>query len=101
MHRSSKLVLWFVFCLALLGCMLAAFGTRAEVCLNKVDGDIAKKPGYRWQWRTVDGRKCWFYANTLLPKEDLVWSYTEQEFNSDIERVIERKFYFPENKDAD
>jgi hypothetical protein len=68
---------------------------RAEVCASKVDGNVERKAGYRWQWRNVDGKQCWYYSNSILPREDLVWSFTEDEFNSDIDRVLERKFYKP------
>jgi hypothetical protein len=39
------------------------------------------EPPLEWHWRNVDGRKCWFQAEELLPREDLVWSYDEREFN--------------------
>jgi hypothetical protein len=70
----------------------------AELCLAKIDNAIERKSNYRWQWATVDGRKCWYYSNTPTPKEDLIWSYTSHEFDSDIDRVLERKHYgFDEN----
>jgi hypothetical protein len=31
----------------------------------------------------VDGKKCYFRANKLLPKEDLVWSYDAKQFDLD------------------
>jgi hypothetical protein len=70
---------------------------RAELCLPAIDNTIEKRSGFRWQWRMVEGdpRKCWFYSNTLLPKEDLIWSYRSREFDADV-RVIERRYYFPE-----
>lgn len=66
---------------------------RAETCKAKIDNTVDRLSGYRWQWRTVDGRQCWYYSNRLLPREDLVWSFSEDEFNSDIDRVIKRQFY--------
>lgn len=92
-----KIALWLLICTVLAGVlvMLLVNKAGAELCLAHVDAVIAKKAGFRWQWRIVDGRKCWFYANTLLPKEDLIWSYRSEDFDSDV-RVIERKFYFPE-----
>lgn len=66
---------------------------QAEFCRTQIDSSVPKKGGYRWQWRTVDNKQCWFYSNRLLPKEDLIWAFSEEEFNRDIDRVIERKFY--------
>ena len=34
-----------------------------------------------WHWRLVDGKRCWFRADALLPREDLIWSYDEDELN--------------------
>ena|SRR6516165_10713193 len=34
-----------------------------------------------WHWRIIDGRKCWFRADKLLPKEDLIWSYEPRELD--------------------
>ena len=34
-----------------------------------------------WQWRIIDGRKCWFRADKLVPKEDLIWSYEPRELD--------------------
>ena len=34
-----------------------------------------------WHWRIIDGRKCWFRADKLLPKEDLIWSYEPGELD--------------------
>jgi len=73
----------------------------AEIChRNPSSDEVERKGGYRWQWRTVDGRKCWYYSNMVLPREELVWSYTEKEFNSDVDRVIERRFYTKEELEA-
>jgi hypothetical protein len=32
--------------------------------------------GERWMWREIDGRKCWFAGDRLLPKADLRWDRT-------------------------
>jgi len=34
-----------------------------------------------WQWRIIDGRKCWFRADKALPKENLIWSYEPHELD--------------------
>lgn len=75
--------------------ILSVMPTRAETCYRKIDNNVQKLAGYKWQHRTVDSKQCWFYSNRLLPATDLVWSFTEEEFNSDIDRVLERKFYKP------
>jgi hypothetical protein len=68
---------------------------KAETCYRKIDNSIERLAGFRWSWRTVDGKQCWYYARNILPREDLVWSFTEEEFNADIDRVLERKLYKP------
>jgi len=100
MHPTHKLVFWFTLALALTGILLAAMGARAETCKRKIDHTIERLSGYRWSWRTVDGKQCWYYSRHILPREDLVWSFTEDEFNADIDRVIERKFH-PFTKEED
>ena len=93
----TQLVAWMAVVAALAFIVLVMLLERlpAETCLRKIDNNIERLAGHRWQWRTVDGKQCWFYSNRLLPREDLVWSFTEEEFNSDIDRVLERKFYKP------
>lgn len=81
--------------LATLGILLAIVSARAEVCAAKINSNIERKAGWRWQYRTVDGKRCWYFSNNVLPREDLVWSYDSKEFDSDIDRVIERRFYKP------
>jgi hypothetical protein len=51
----------------------------AEFCSASPEPAAFEPP--EWHWRTVDGRKCWFRANKLLPKEDLVWSYEPGELD--------------------
>jgi hypothetical protein len=76
--------------------LAAPVSASAEICRRKIDNNVERLAGYKWQWRKVDGQQCWFYSNRLLPVTDLIWSFTEEEFNSDIDRVIERKFYLPD-----
>jgi hypothetical protein len=100
MTQQQRLWLaWAVLGTALVLSITAAFQARAEVCHTKrqiSDATLERRPGYRWQWRNVDARPCWYYSNRVLPDEELVWSFTEREFNSDVDRVIQRKFYTPE-----
>jgi hypothetical protein len=91
---------WTLVCVLVLILIVILFTSNrasAELCLNRIDNSIEKRSGFRWQYRDVDGRRCWFYSNSLLPKEDLIWSYKSEEFDDDV-KVIERKFYgFDEN----
>jgi hypothetical protein len=43
----------------------------------------------------INGQKCWFRANRLLPKEDLVPAFDTKEFNEEG-IVTGRRFYAPE-----
>lgn len=89
-----------VACIALLVVLMTTGNAHAVPCSKDPDdGRAAGKrtiegnSDRRWRWRNVDGRKCWYWSNQVLPHWELVWTYTEEEFNSDIERLIERKFY--------
>lgn len=94
----KRLIVWatITFIIAATFTALLVRKAQCEVCRASVDATVEKRAGYKWQYRTVDGRKCWYYSNSIIDRNDLVWSYTEQDFNSDIERVIERKFYLPD-----
>ena len=43
----------------------------------------------------IEGQKCWFRANRLLPKEDLVRAFDAKDLDEDGV-VTGRKFYRPE-----
>src|ERR1700724_4920811 len=51
----------------------------AEFCSSKPEPAATEPP--EWHWRMVDGKKCYFRADKLLPKEDLVWSYDAKQFD--------------------
>jgi hypothetical protein len=51
----------------------------AEVCVASPEPPAVEPP--EWHWRMVDGRKCYFRADALLPREELFWEYDSQEFN--------------------
>lgn len=95
--RRATFLIWIILSLAIIAIawMTLIRTARAEFCHAKIDNNVERLSGFRWSWRMVDGRKCWYFSRHILPREDLVWSFTEQEFNADIERVIERKFYKP------
>lgn len=99
----TSLAAWMsvVAALAFLLLVMLLERVKGDVCMKEPDNSaVERKGGHRWQWRLVDGRKCWYYSNLVLPREELVWSYTDKEFNSDIDRVIERKFYTKEELEA-
>jgi hypothetical protein len=64
---------------ALLAAPLALISV--EFCSSKPEPAATEPP--EWHWRMVDGKKCYFRANKLLPKEDLVWSYDAKQFDRD------------------
>ena len=64
---------------ALLAAPLALI--TVEFCSFKPEPAATEPP--EWHWRMVDGKKCYFRANKLLPKEDLVWSYDAKQFDRD------------------
>jgi hypothetical protein len=50
-----------------------------EFCSSKPEPAATEPP--EWHWRMVDGKKCYFRADKLLHKEDLVWSYDAKQFD--------------------
>ena len=50
-----------------------------EFCSSKPEPAATRPP--EWHWRMVDGKKCYFRADKLLPREDLVWSYDAKQFD--------------------
>jgi hypothetical protein len=92
-----QLVWWLLIVSALATLLLMLIMTvkaRSETCARHPDmKTVEKVDGWRWRWANIDGRKCWYYAPRARATWELVWTYTEQDFNSDIDRVIERKFY--------
>ena len=50
-----------------------------EFCSPLPEPQAAGPP--EWHLRIVDGRKCWFRADKLVPKEDLIWSYEPRELD--------------------
>jgi hypothetical protein len=50
-----------------------------EFCSAKPEPAATQPP--EWHWRMVGRKKCYFRADKLLPKEDLVWSYDAKQFD--------------------
>lgn len=98
----TQLIAWMalVLMLAFIVLVLLLANAKAVPCVNHPDmkrwaGErtVEMNSTHRWRWRNIDGRKCWYWSKEVLPHWELVWTYTEEEFNADIERLIERKFY--------
>jgi hypothetical protein len=47
-----------------------------------------------WHWRLVDGKRCWFRADALLPREDLIWSYDEDELNRRENAIVKGQRHY-------
>jgi hypothetical protein len=65
---------------------------HAELCWSHPDRTIVDKADISWHWRMINGQKCWFRANRLLPKDDLVPAFDVKEFDEGGV-VTGRKFY--------
>ena len=70
---------------------------HADLCWPRPDRSIADAGDIAWHWRMIDGQKCWFRANRLLPKEDLVRAFDAKDLDEDGV-VTGRKFYRPEER---
>jgi hypothetical protein len=65
--------------IALLAAPLAL--TSVEFCSAAPDPPATAPP--EWHWRMVDGKKCYFRADKLLPREDLLWTYDAKQLDLD------------------
>jgi hypothetical protein len=62
---------------ALLAAPLAL--STVEFCSAAPEPPATEPP--EWHWRMIDGKKCYFRADKLLPRQDLVWSYDANELD--------------------
>jgi hypothetical protein len=70
-----------------------------EFCSSKPEPAATEPP--EWHWRMVDGKKCYFRANKLLPREDLVWSYDAKQFDLNEGATVKgRRHYTPQELKA-
>jgi hypothetical protein len=68
----------------------------AEVCVASPDPPAVEPP--EWHWRMVDGKKCYFRADSLLPRSDLFWEYDSAEFDAmEGATILGRKHYKPDD----
>src|SRR5437868_2455721 len=55
--------------------------TSIEFCSSRPEPPATEPP--EWHSTTVDGRKCYFRADKLLPQRDLLWSFDAKQFDID------------------
>ena len=68
--------------------------TLVEFCSAAPEPPAAEPP--EWHWRMVDGKKCYFRADKLLPREDLLWTYDAKQLDLDEGVTVKgRRHYTP------
>jgi hypothetical protein len=83
--------------IALLAAPLAL--TSVEFCSAAPQPPATEPP--EWHWRMVDGKKCYFRADKLLPREDLVWSYDAKKLDLDEGTTVRgQRHYAPQELKA-
>jgi hypothetical protein len=83
--------------IALLAAPLAL--TSVEFCAAAPEPPATEPP--EWHWRMVDGKKCYFRADKLLPREDLVWSYDAKKLDLDEGATVRgQRHYAPQELKA-
>ena len=73
--------------------------TSIEFCSSAPEPPATEPP--EWHWRMVDGKKCYFRADKLLPREDLVWSYDAKKLDLDEGATVRgQRHYAPQELKA-
>jgi hypothetical protein len=73
--------------------------TLVEFCSAAPEPPAAEPP--EWHWRMVDGKKCYFRADKLLPRKNLVWSYDAKQLDLDEGATIRgQRHYTPQELKA-
>ena len=73
--------------------------TLVEFCSAAPEPPATKPP--EWHWRMVDGKKCYFRADKLLPRENLVWSYDAKQLDLEEGATIRgQRHYTPQELKA-
>ena len=80
--------------IALLAAPLAL--TSVEFCSAAPEPPATEPP--EWHWRTVDGKKCYFRADKLLPREDLVWSYDAKQLDLDEGATVKSRRHYTQQE---
>jgi hypothetical protein len=83
--------------IALLAAPLAL--TLVEFCSAAPEPPATEPP--EWHWRMVDEKKCYFRADKLLPRENLIWSYDAKQLDLDEGATVRgRRHYTPQELNA-
>jgi hypothetical protein len=55
--------------------LLPTIAQSAGSCFERPDFKYEPRGSYLWRWQLLDNdaRKCWYYANRVLPKTQLFW----------------------------
>jgi hypothetical protein len=55
--------------------VLPTVAQAAGLCFERPDSKYQPRGSYSWRWQLldVDARKCWYFANRVLPKKQLSW----------------------------
>jgi hypothetical protein len=83
--------------IALLAAPLAL--TLVEFCSAAPEPPASEPP--EWHWRMVDGKKCYFRADKLLSRDNLIWSYEAKQLDLDEGATVRgRRHYTPQELKA-
>ena len=73
--------------------------TLVEFCSAAPEPPAAEPP--EWHWRMVDGKKCYFRADKLLSRDNLIWSYEAKQLDLDEGATVRgRRHYTPQELKA-
>jgi len=55
--------------------LLPTIAQSAGMCFERPDANFKPGGSYFWRWQLLDNdaRKCWYYANRVLPQTKLFW----------------------------
>jgi hypothetical protein len=66
--------------------------TSIEFCSSAPEPPATEPP--EWHWRMVDGKKCYFRADKLLPREDLLWTYDANQLDLDQGATVKGRRHY-------
>jgi hypothetical protein len=73
--------------------------TLVEFCAAAPEPAATEPP--EWHWRMVDGKKCYFRADKLLSRDNLIWSYEAKQLDFDEGATVRgRRHYTPQELKA-
>jgi hypothetical protein len=55
--------------------LLPTVAQSAGLCFERPDSKYQPRGSYSWRWQLLDddARRCWYFANRVLPKKQLSW----------------------------